>query len=94
LDSSILNTFFGLLSRCIGASIYIPVSAVFVLFRGSLVHTNLDGTEGNHGTIDFVDGAIDLLEIVGVRDDLVTGDNVLYQSLTLALNSRTVDTFR
>jgi hypothetical protein len=79
LDSSILNAFFGLLSRCVGASIYIPASAVCDLFRGWLVHTDLDGTERNHGTIDFVDDAIDFLKIVGVRDNLVTGDDILYQ---------------
>jgi hypothetical protein len=32
---------------------------MLLLFRGWLVHTDFDGTEGNHGTIDFVDGAID-----------------------------------
>ena len=49
------------------------------------VHTDFDGTEGNHGTVDFVDGTIDLLQIVRVGDDLVTGDNILYRRAVLAL---------
>ena len=53
--------------------------------RIRLVHTDFDGTEGDHGTVDFVDGTIDLLQIVRVGDDLVTGDNILYRRTMLAL---------
>jgi hypothetical protein len=41
------------------------------------VHTDFDGAEGDHGTVDLVDNAIDLLQIVGVGDDLVAGKDVL-----------------
>jgi hypothetical protein len=38
---------------------------------------NLNGALGDHGAVGLVDDAIDLLEVVRVRDDLVIGDNVL-----------------
>jgi hypothetical protein len=41
------------------------------------IRTNIDSTESDHLAIDFVDNIVDFLEIVGVRDDLVTSDNVL-----------------
>lgn len=43
--------------------------------RGVL--TDFDGAQGDHGTITLVDSAIDLLKIIGVGDDLITGDNIL-----------------
>ena len=42
-----------------------------------VIRTDLDSTKSNHGTVDFVDGSIDFLEVVGVGDDLVTSDNIL-----------------
>jgi hypothetical protein len=48
--------------------------------RGS-VRTDGDGTLGNHGAVGLVDDAIDLLEVIRVRDDLVVGDEVLYKNL-------------
>ena len=39
--------------------------------------TDFNGAEGNHGTVNFVDDIVLLNEIVGVGDDLVTGDDVL-----------------
>jgi hypothetical protein len=41
------------------------------------IRTDFDGAERDHLTVDFVDNAIDFLEIIGVGDDLVTGDNIL-----------------
>ena len=48
------------------------------------IRTDFDGTESDHGTVNFIDNAIDFLEIVGVGDDLVTGDNVLLGTRMLA----------
>ena len=42
------------------------------------IRTDFDGTESDHGTVDFVDNAIDFLEIIGIGDDLVTGDKILF----------------
>jgi hypothetical protein len=39
--------------------------------------TDLDRAESDHGAVDLVDGPIDLLQIVGIRDDLVASDDVL-----------------
>lgn len=39
--------------------------------------TDFDGALSDHGAVGLVDDAIDLLEVVRVRDDLVVGDNVL-----------------
>jgi hypothetical protein len=61
LHGSILNTLLGLFSRCVGTSICDPISVWVLLPREWLVLTDFDRTEGNHGTIDFVDNAIDFL---------------------------------
>ena len=44
-------------------------------FRG--VHTDFDGAKGDHLAVALVNGSIDLLQIVGVGDDLVTGKDIL-----------------
>lgn len=50
--------------------------------RGSdSVRTDVDGALGNHGAVGLVDDAIDLLEVIRVRDDLVVGDEVLFKNL-------------
>jgi hypothetical protein len=59
-----------------------PVS-VFLHQRGLIyldggIRTDFDGAQGNHGTVDLVNGAIDLLQIVGVRDNLITSEDILY----------------
>jgi hypothetical protein len=90
----ILNTLLCLLSRCIGSSICNPISVWLVLFRGWFVLTDFDGTKRDHGTIDFIDDIIDFLQIVGVRDDLVTGDNILHRSAELVFESPTFCTSR
>ena len=48
-------------------------------FEGG-VRTDFDRTESDHGTVDFVDNAIDFLGIVRVGDDLVTSDDVLFSA--------------
>jgi hypothetical protein len=78
LNGSILNTLLGLLRRCVGTSVCYPQSAVWLLFRARDVLTDFDRAEGNHGTIDFVDNIVDFLEVVGVGNDLVTSENVLW----------------
>ena len=85
----ILNTLLCLLSRCIGPSICNPISVWLVLSRGWFVLTDFDGTKRDHGTIDFIDDIIDFLQIVGVRDDLITGENILHRSAELVFESPT-----
>ena len=46
--------------------------------RNGGIRTDFDGAQGNHGTVDLVNGAIDLLQIVGVRDNLITSEDILY----------------
>lgn len=41
-------------------------------------YTNLDGALGDHGAVGLEDDAIDLLQVVRVRDDLVVGEDVLW----------------
>lgn len=50
-----------------------------ISIRNQGVRTDFDGAEGDHGTVNLVDGAIDLFQIVGVGDDLVTGEDILYE---------------
>lgn len=51
---------------------------VGLLGGGVGTNVNLDGALLNHGAVDLIGDAIDLLEVVGVRDDLVAGDDILY----------------
>jgi hypothetical protein len=78
LDSTILDTLLSLLSRCVGTGICIPPSAWSTISRDGGIRTDFDGAQGNHGTVDLVNGAIDLLQIVGVRDNLITSEDILY----------------
>jgi hypothetical protein len=43
------------------------------------LHTDIDTALGDHGTVDLVDDAINLLERVRVRDHLVAGEEILYE---------------
>jgi hypothetical protein len=52
---------------------------------GVAIRTDFNGTKGDHGAVDFVDGTIDLLHIIRVRDDLVIGDNVLMKISAIAI---------
>ena len=65
------------------------ISVVLGALRGG-ARTDFDGTESDHGTVDFVDDAIDLLKVVGVGDDLVAGDNVLFSARASAKRSPTI----
>lgn len=38
---------------------------------------DLNGTLGDHSTVDFVDNVLDELGLVGVRDHLVAGEDIL-----------------
>jgi len=101
LESTILDTLLGLLSGCVGTSVYISISAVVLVPKPSLqaiicigidlgvgIRTDFDSAEGNHGAVDLVHSTIDLLQVVGVGDDLVTGENILHwhtRSVTVSL---------
>jgi len=57
----------------------IVICAVFVAALGGRVGANVDvfGADGDLFAVGFVDGAVDLFEVVRVGDDFVAGDNVL-----------------
>lgn len=42
-----------------------------------MVLTDIDGALSDHSTISLIDNAIDFLQIVRVRDDLVVSEKVL-----------------
>lgn len=48
------------------------------------LRTDLDGALGDHGAVGFIDNAVDLLEVVRVRDDLVVAENILEAGRVLA----------
>ena len=48
-----------------------------LLGGGVGTNVDLDGALLNHGAVGLIGDAIDLLEVIGVRDDLVTGDDIL-----------------
>jgi len=50
----------------------------FFFFSPALVRTDVDGLLRDHGAVGLVDDAIDLLEVVRVGDDLVTGEDILF----------------
>ena len=56
-----------------------PFLERLLLFFGGRVCANVDvvGALCDLSAVDFVDNVIDFFEIVGVGDDLVTGDDVL-----------------
>jgi hypothetical protein len=39
----------------------------------------LNGTLNNHLAVDLVDDAVDLLQVVRIRDDLVVGEGILFK---------------
>lgn len=43
------------------------------------MHTDSNTTLGDHGTVDLEDDTVNLLNIVGVRDHLVAGEEILYE---------------
>lgn len=45
-------------------------------------HTEALTTDGDLGAVGLVDDTVDLLDVVGVGDDLVTGENVLKDSVS------------
>jgi hypothetical protein len=48
------------------------------LLGGSVgTSVDLDGTLNDHGAVNLEDSTIDLLDVVGVGDHLITGDNIL-----------------
>jgi hypothetical protein len=55
------------------------VSAILVAALGGSVGTGVEllTTDGDLGTVGLVDHTVDSLEVVRVRDELVTADNIL-----------------
>lgn len=55
------------------------VSTILVAALGGSVGAGVEGlaTDGDLGTVGLVDHTIDGLEVVRVRDELVTADNIL-----------------
>lgn len=92
----VINILFLFLGGSVGANVWeLPTLSAtlscFVHFKANrrvqnwypVVRTDLDCTNGNHGTVNLVDDTVNLLEGKGVRDELVTGDDVLAAKLKL-----------
>jgi hypothetical protein len=54
--------------------------------RGRFVGARTDGDTslGDHGAVGLEDNAVDILEVVGVGDELVTGENILLAGKEIA----------
>lgn len=59
-------------------------SVTKTFYRGRRQHTEVLGTDGDSLAVGLVDGVVNLLKVVRVRDELVAGDNVL-ENTKLAL---------
>jgi hypothetical protein len=58
--------------------LYACISQIlFTISVIAAIHTNFDGTKGDHGAVNFVDCIIDLLKIIRVGDDLIAGKDIL-----------------
>jgi len=88
LDGRVLQGLLGLLSGRVGADVWrSTLAAVGFLSRAGshigggarYLRTNLDVALGDHGAVSLVDDTVDLGEVVRVRDDLITADNVLVE---------------
>lgn len=77
LDGAVLKTLLSLLSRGVGTSVCSPVLDFAPVAGLTRLLTDLDSAEGDHGAVDFVHGSIDLLQVIGVGDNLVTGNDIL-----------------
>lgn len=55
--------------------------------RDSAIRTNIDGAHGNHGAVSLVGDTVNQLGLVGVRQELVAGEDVL-QVRGSAMHSR------
>jgi hypothetical protein len=79
----VLGTLLSLLSGSVGTSVYTVISLHCHVSRlsGAGKRTELLSTNGDLPAVGLVGNAIDLLEVVGVGDDLVVGDDVLRQVL-------------
>lgn len=47
----------------------------------------MDSTLGDHGAVGLVNDAIDLLEVIGVGDDLVTSEDILKREKLASLSA-------
>ena len=58
-------------------------------FLGRSVGTSIEGltTDSDLGAVGLVDNAVDLLEVVRVRDELVVGDDVLLYTRSVTVLS-------
>lgn len=46
----------------------------------SIQRTNIDSANSDHGAVNLVDNTVNLLQIVGVGDDLIIGNNILQRA--------------
>ncbi len=84
LDDGVVKGLLSLLGGGIGTDVYGAGRVRNVLVRVRIcpisvegLPTNIDGALSDHGTVGLVDDAIDLLQVIRVRDDLVVSDDVL-----------------
>jgi hypothetical protein len=81
-DDSIVQRLLGFLGGSVGTDVCRPVTLARSHrgnFRGPRLCrlTDLDVALRNHGAVGLVDDAVDLLEIIRVRDHLIAGEDVL-----------------
>lgn len=48
--------------------------------RRNQKHTDFDATLGDHGTVGLVNDVVDKLEVIRVRDNLVSGEDILFNA--------------
>jgi len=91
-DISVLDTLLSLLGGSVSTRVWkerqfglapcsagcgLPPHVGLAAGAGSGARTDVDGALDDHSAIDLVDDAINLLQIVRVRDDLVSGEGIL-----------------
>lgn len=88
LDGLVVGTFIvATLGGSIGTGVLMRKSvgrSVVKKVGYAVVRTDVDGVESDHGTVDLVHDTVDQLGFIRVRDDLVSGDDVLESSPKLA----------
>jgi hypothetical protein len=94
LNGTVLKILLGLLSRGVGTGIWGVLGSCSLDVGARSPHTNLDSAESDHLAVNLVDNAIDLLWVVGVRENLVSGDDVLRTVVSREVQATSCDNFQ
>jgi hypothetical protein len=87
---AIVGTLLSLLGGSVGTSVCAGLASCRLQAgaRGARLHTEGLATNGDLGAVGLVDDAVNLLDVVGVGDDLVLGDDVLGTELAQRVRGR------